>query len=68
MKLSSRSVLIEALKTVIDVSKCGSANQMADVCQKIGGATRRTVYESSIMMPMIADGSYGAVSCTRIAV
>ena len=43
MKLSSRSVLIEALKTVIDVSKCGSANQMADVCQKIGGATRRTV-------------------------
>ena len=31
----SASVLMEALKTVIDGWKCGRANQTSDVCQKI---------------------------------
>ena len=30
-----RSVLMEAMETVIDASKCGNANQTADVCQRI---------------------------------
>ena len=37
-----------AMKTVIDASKCGSANQTLDVCQKMGGATGRTMRQKIV--------------------